>query len=236
MIFSRIERALQPHWCRIYNHPFNQSLYSGTLSIHAFYDFLKQDKLYLFEFSRCLNYLGKKINTPLHREILLHLSCEAEKTHEKLHDKYLSIPSQIKFFSSNNPVTKSTNEVVAAYIRHLHHTTQTNPTSVAVASLVPCFYIYSTLGLRMQQKGIEADNPYRLWIESYSNKEFLSDTQLAIQLLNKISTDENKAVDPRFIIQSFMKSVSFEIAFWDSVYVNKQFSGSNSYAIFSINP
>ena len=54
--------------------------------------------------------------------------------------------------------------------------------------------------------------------------------------LNKISTDENKAVDPRFIIQSFMKSVSFEIAFWDSVYVNKQFSGSNSYAIFSINP
>lgn len=218
MMFSKIKHAIQPYWHQIYQHPFNRALYDGTLPMHSFCNFVQQDKVYLFAFSKGLNYLGKQAISPIHREILQHLALRIEKTHERLHDKYLSTPVQLKFFSNRNPFAYSTNEAFITYIRYIDPTTQViMPLSVALSKFLACYLIYSTVGSHMQQQGVAYDNLYRLWIESYSHPDYLRDTQLIIQVLNEVAAQESKTVDPKYIVQSFMKSVFFEIGLWNSV-------------------
>src|SRR3990167_6504823 len=93
IMFNKIQQAMRPSWHSIYHHPFNQGLHPGTLPIHSFYYFLKHDKYYLYEFSKCLRQVSLQISNPSHQDILFDLSTEIYKEHENLHDKYFTMHS-----------------------------------------------------------------------------------------------------------------------------------------------
>ena len=164
---------MRPYWHSIYHHPFNQGLHAGTLPIHSFYYFLKHDKYYLYEFSKCLRQVGLQISNPSHQDILFDLSTEIYKEHENLHDKYFTMHSWFKFFSNHHVSFQSENKVVKDYIEHLHQMIALKSPLVSLSSLFACYFIYSSVGLHLKQKIILPDNPYCLWVDSYSSKDFL---------------------------------------------------------------
>ncbi len=214
---------MKPYWPIIYNHHFNQLLSDGTLPMPIFCNFLKEDKAYLFKFAQCLNHVAKRVIHSKHREILLYLSHEAFKTHEKLHDKYLMMDSYLIKFFPKNQIQNPGHEAVNNYMQHLHHATHSEsiPIPVAIASLIPCFYIYSNLGMIMQQKEISSGNPYQLWIDSYSSPTFLLSAQLILSVLNELMPPEIEAQYSPLVIETFLKSVLCEISFWDSSLANQ---------------
>src|SRR3990167_1437186 len=217
MLFNTMQRVIHSTYrARIYAHPFNQALYNGTLPIHSFYNFLEQDKPYLNQFSKSLLCLAKRVTHIQHRHMLMQLSHYILNTEAKMHDKYLLANNPMTFFSrvkyNNTP-----NKVVTAYLWHIHRATEIESIPVAIASLIPCFYIYSSLGLYMQQQGVDPNNIYRHWIESYSNPSFLTATQSIITILNELTAHGIDNVHSSHIMNVFIKSVLFEIALWDSV-------------------
>lgn len=223
MIFQKINQAMKPYWPIIYHHHFNQLLSDGTLPMPIFCHFLKADKAYLFKFAQCLKHVAKRVPDSKHREILLYLSHEAFKTHEKLHDKYLMMdPYLIKFFPKNH-IQNPGHEAVNNYMQHLHQTTHSEsiPVPIAIASLIPCFYVYSNLGMIMKKKETSSRNPYQLWIDSYSSPTFLLSTQLIFSVLEELMHPELKTQYSSLVIDAFLTSVLYEISFWDSSLANQ---------------
>lgn len=219
MMLQRINHAIKPYWPIIQNHPFNQLLSTGTLPMPIFCNFLKHDKVYLFKFAECLNHVAKRATQPKHKEILFCLSRQIFKTHEKLHDKYLMMTPYLIGFFSHNPNKQLSNETVNQYLQHIHDATHSEciPLPVAIASLIPCFYIYSNLGRTMQQKKMNSNNPYQLWIDSYSNPAYLLANELILSVLDELIPLEMHSQYAPLAIDVFLESVRYEISLWDSV-------------------
>jgi hypothetical protein len=55
---------IQPIYDKILEHPFNQEFIQGSLSREVFQFYLKQDSLYLLDFSRALALIGAKSTSP----------------------------------------------------------------------------------------------------------------------------------------------------------------------------
>jgi len=216
MIFNYLKQAIQPYQRRIYEHPFNQALASGTLPINKFNAFLQQDEVYLICLSNTLKTIAQRLPNQYHQKICMQLSYDAKKTAEKLHHKYLKNPQQFSFYK---PELIRTIPEITQYTQFLEQISLGESISASIVSVLPCFYIYSTLGTYMNQKGINRNNPYRLWIDSYSNKQFQTSTAWLINYLNHTHQDKSKTEE---LIQIFMQSTQFEIAFWDSFFEGNQ--------------
>ena len=53
--------------------------------------------------------------------------------------------------------------------------------------MVPCMTLYAILGKRLEKAGIEDDNPYREWVETYSSDEFWEAKEQAEGLLDVLT-------------------------------------------------
>ena len=56
-----------------------------------------------------------------------------------------------------------------------------------VAAMVPCMTLYAILGKRLEKAGIEDDNPYREWVETYASDEFWEAKEQAEGLLDVLT-------------------------------------------------
>lgn len=216
MLFYKMLKQISPVMSKIYNHPFNQGLYNGNLPRTAFYDFLRQDKIYLYEFSRVLKKVAHKVEDETDKNIFLKLSYNAYKTQDNLHNKYLK-PQEFSFFKDKQDNAKIL-PIVQEYINFLHNIADNFPVELSIASCIPCFYIYSHLGLHMQKLGVNRENPYALWIDSYSGRNFVLSKILIIETFKKKTLNTMQLEDN--IINAFKKSIDYEMTFWTHVLGN----------------
>ena len=110
------------------------------------------------------------------------------------------------------PVTKS-------YVDHLLAASASGSYGVAVAALLPCFWLYAeagkTLHARFLAAGAPAEHPYAEWLRTYADEDFAQATRDAIALVDdagrKASGDERAAM-----VQAFKHSSRFEVEFFDA--------------------
>lgn len=220
MIVKEMMLAVAHLLPRIHEHPFNTELYRGVLSKEVFNAFLAQDKLYLRAFSAVLNKIALRLSDTEQKQIFYRLSEDAFRTQDNLHHKYLKCAGSNRLFYHHELMATKPISSVSTYIDYLHNTVDFEPIPQAVASCLPCFCIYSDLGLGMKRKGIDKSNPYSLWIESYSKQEFLKSKEVIVAVANQLSAQLDD-VEKKKMIGAFVKSTHFEILFWDSVYRKK---------------
>ncbi len=194
-------------------HPFHVTLSDGTLSLKTFERFLQQDALYLEVFSEALTKTAYRLKPP-HQQLFHQLARNIYDEQVNLHYKYLPRPQGPLFFKS--PVVKARKiAVVEEYTNHLVRHVSSASVQEAVASLIPCYYLYSSLGQEMGQSTKE-DNPYQAWIDSYRSASFLVSTQLILQTLDALCANVNVEHEKK-IIAACNQSAQFELAFWSSV-------------------
>lgn len=217
MLFHKMRTAIAAQLNTLYSHPFNVDLYKGTLPRDIFHTFLEQDRLYLYDFSKALTQTAGRLSNEKHKMLFHKFAKEMVQSEINILHKYLPKPFSPSLFQpAKNSVQKIS--AISQYTAYLFETTNHASIEEAVACLIPCFYIYSTLGIRMRPM-IHENNPYKLWIYSYSNERFLLSTQLIIQTLEELSRDSG-IIDQKPIITAFVTSTQFEIAFWDSIYAS----------------
>ncbi len=194
----------------IYTHIFNQQLFDGTLSAHAFGKYLHDDYIYLHHYASALNKLATRV-TDSHRELALHLNDLSQNIvagEQKMQQQYS------EYFKAT-PEAKP-GAAISVYIKFLNDHAQEAKLSVALCSILPCFWIYAELGAKELFPGQLTHNPYREWIATYSGAEFVKATQMLAATVNQLAIH----ADTKLLAQmekTFSDAVAFELQFFNEV-------------------
>ncbi len=195
----------------IINHPFLTELAAGTLSREAFTRYLQQDDLYIIDDARALALSGVRAPNPEEMLFLLEQAYENLRMEKSLHDEIFMTFEVI-------PVKKKT-LACEAYTGYLLNTAVSNHYEIAVASLLPCFWVYHEVGKRIISSSVK-DNPYRPWIDTYGGDEFQAAVEGMKELADRIA-DRSPSSIREAMVQAFVRSTEFELKFYDSAYNNE---------------
>lgn len=215
---NRLYKNVKPIWDKNYHHPFVQQLGEGTLEKEKFIRYMKQDYVYLIEYSKLfaiavlksddLEIMGKfaeTLNMLLNFEMDLHRQFAAKYgiTEEELEQ------------------TKPT-PMNLAYTSYMLNVAQKGTLAEIVACLLPCAWDYWEIGkqLRKQYEDTLNENPYKKWVDTYDSEKFGEGAKWLIKLMDKLA--EGKTEQELALLEKHFQITSkYEYLFWDMNYHNQ---------------
>lgn len=230
MIHLRMRKEVAPHLLdKIILHPFNIELTEGTLSAAIYQDFLEQDNLYLNVYSEALQMIGNRLEDEHSKQFFLQQSRFIREFEQILHTTYGLTPIDVcqksqhppsQTFFPSNATTPLKIASISNYTHYLLTTAKNVPIEVAIASLLPCYDIYTLLGQRCK-KSYSQNNPYRKWIDTYSDPDFIQSTEKMIEITNRLAQFQNELVQEE-MIEAYRRSTIHELSFIDEIYNRQQ--------------
>lgn len=201
----------KPIYTQILELPFIKELIEGTLEQKRFNFYIQQDALYLADYGRILAALGAKLKKPEYTEAFLHFAGDSVAVEKALHESFL-----------NKQETKTkASPGCLLYTSYLFKQLADQPVEVALAAVLPCFWIYKEVGDYILEHQNKKDNPYQSWIDTYGGEDFEKSVKLAISICDEIAEkcteDQRKAMTEAYVMCSRMEWI-----FWDSAYKMEQ--------------
>ncbi|MEM8722337.1 MAG: thiaminase II [Cyanobacteria bacterium P01_G01_bin.39] len=191
---------------------FIQELQQGSLSKEIFQHYIIQDGIYLGEFARVLAIISAKAPTPKLQLQFARYAQDAIAVERGLHEEFFAefgITPEIALSSQPSPTCLNyTNFLLATAYQHSF--------AIAVAAVLPCFWIYLEVGKHIYQAGNNV-NPYQKWINTYIDPEFEASVTEVIQVTNDLASEVTPA-ESAMMRQVFYRASQFEWMFWDSAY------------------
>lgn len=206
------EQALQrvkPIYNQILNMPFNTELSNGTLPKEKFIFYLAQDAYYLLEFGRTLSAISGRMQNADLVMAFAAFSTGAIFAERNLHESYF-----VEFGLASDVQPTPSTLLYTSYI--LSQAAYAN-IEIAVAAILPCFWIYKAVGdhIFAQQNG--SKNPYKRWIDMYAGVEFAAAVEKAIDITDELAAQAN-AVTQQKMLDAFEMATRLEWMFWNSAY------------------
>ena len=214
---DQLWQSTLPVYDEILRHPFIEELTKGSLSRERFVFYMKQDALYLQDFSRALALTGSRLPDLDAAQSFMGFAHGVFSVERQLHETYF------RDYGVSLNVDRA--PACFAYTQFLLATATTETHNVAAAALLPCFWIYREVGNTIVSRAAEhlQSNPYARWIETYSGAGFDESVRRAIDIVEALgqgaSSDEKQSMQ-----QAFEKSARLEWMFWDSAYRLEQWS------------
>lgn len=192
----------------IMNLDFIKSLGDGSLDEDLFDFYLNQDAEYLKRYSRALAATAAKTQDD---DARVHWSSSAAACIEAESELHRS------WFKKTGTAMKSAcSPATLAYVNHLLATTFSEDYVVAVAAILPCYWLYEEVGHVLVEK-TTPDNPYNDWISMYSSKEFDASVRKAIECVEKAF--EQASPSQRILaVQAYMTSCVYEYDFFNQAH------------------
>ena len=144
--------------------PFNQELAAGTLSRERFCHYMIQDAHYLVAYGRALAVTAAKSDNAEGVVQFANAANEAVVVERSLHGGFMrDFGISAEQFAAT-PLTPACHH----YTNYLVATAWSAPYPVAVAALLPCFWIYAEVGRDIHARSAQ-DNPYQAWVDTYAS-------------------------------------------------------------------
>ncbi len=194
----------------IYQHPFNQQLFAGSLEQSIFGHYLRDDFLYLHEFSFAIQNIAKRttsINPKLSRQL-------STLAHEVIAGEQ---DMQLKYAVHFNHPEHRMGATVTEYSKYLINSSLNKDIPYALCSILPCFWIYYQLGVMNRSSKSILKNPYHDWIATYTSPEFIKVTKELAATIELIAQSSD-VTDWMKMNTFFSKSTEFELRFFNEVY------------------
>ena len=207
-------RASSDIYDKIIKHPFNQELMQGTLSQDKFAYYIEQDSLYLQDFARCHALIASRISLEYVRTFLKYADDTFIAEQEVVHQFF----KKTFGFKATGLITPAT----LSYTSYLLSVSAMESVEVAVAAILPCFWVYREVGLFIAKKTSEK-NPYERWIETYSSKDFGDSATEAIRIFDCLAEGVTDVVRQK-MIDAFYKSTCLEWHFWNDAYYRRVYN------------
>ncbi len=206
-IRARAERLHQA----IFNHPFVTGIGDGTLDVERFKHFIRQDYLYLIEYSRVLALAAARAPSIESMGRFAQLLTETLNTEMALHRGYCA---RFGITQAELEATKAA-PTTQAYTDFFVKTAYHGSFAELACALLPCMWDYCEIGLMLAQRGKPVHQPlYAEWIDMYSSAEFqaLADwlRGLVDQLAEGASAEERTCMEAAYVT-----STRYEYAFWE---------------------
>ncbi len=202
--------AARPLWDAQLQHPFVRGIADGTLDPETFKNWVRQDYLYLKEYSRmfawgaarsdrlaAMQWYAKILDLTLNLEMGLHRTY-AERfniTLEELEGEAIW------------PTTR-------AYTDFLVRTAADGDMADLVAALLPCAWGYAYVAEHMAKLGTPEDARYADWIAMYVSEEFVAARDWLIDEMDRLGEGVSSEKRQR-LIDIFVLSSRYEWMFWE---------------------
>lgn len=214
MIFEKMRTSVETIMKKIVNQSFNQELSQGILPKEKFIHYLQQDALYLADFSRALSLTAARLNCNEQAHQYMQFALGAIQAEQSLHMSYLK--------EHQSPLTLNTEQSPTCfmYTNYILRMAATASVEEAVASLLPCFWVYREVG-KILSLTKNSNNPYNHWIELYAGEAFDSSVKQAIDITNALSHSASDEIKRKMIL-AFIRSTQLEWCFWESAYCQEK--------------
>jgi thiaminase/transcriptional activator TenA len=209
MLFTdQLWQQITPLYETILSHGFVQELAAGTLPTTKFQYYIRQDALYLTDFSRALAQLAVKATQPADILQFTEFAANAIRVERILHETYFTR-------YGIQPATQK-EPACFAYTNFLLATTATQSLAVGAVAVLPCFWIYREVGKFIYEQA-SPQNPYQAWIDTYASNDFDQVVSQMLTLTNQLA----ESASPTELDQmkaAFIQSSRLEWYFWNDAY------------------
>ncbi|QTE22607.1 thiaminase II [Polaribacter cellanae] len=206
---TNVWKQIQPIYNRILNMPFIAELTDGTLPKEKFKFYMAQDSHYLEHFGRSLSLIASRIENINDTLTFIRFAEGAIVVENALHESY---------FKDFNLTDKGSMQPSCHHYAHTLKSTATLANiEVAVAAVLPCFWIYREVGHYITTNLKSVNNPYQKWIDTYGGEEFNTLVEQAIKITDRLALNCTKA-QQNLMTDAFITSSHLEYQFWDGAY------------------
>lgn len=228
MLFNKMRHQVTHLMSKIYTLPFNQELANGTLPLEKFTFYLAQDALYLADYSKALALTAGRLPHNHQTELFIQFAMDAMKAERELH------LNTLKKYAVAVPLKSEQSPFCFMYTNYLLRMAHSAPVEEAVASLLPCFWVYQQVGQWALAKKT-ANNPYQDWIDLYASPEFNTSVDLAINTLNELG-EIASAHTKKNMLAAFQRATQLEYCFWQGAYAQETFPVKITTATATVTP
>ncbi|AZA92552.1 Thiaminase-2 [Chryseobacterium nakagawai] len=205
--------AIEKHYQSILDMPFIKELSDGTLPQKKFRFYMAQDSLYLEHFGRTLSIIAAKITDLQDVLTFMRFAENAIVVENALHESYFK-----DFGLSDKGVLEP---ACHHYIHFLRSTAALESVEIAVAAVLPCFWIYREVGNYIYEIQNTVNNPYEKWIATYAGEEFSAAVDQAIAIGDKIAENSTEETRKK-MTEAFIMASRMEFHFWEAAYELKR--------------
>ena len=188
---------------------FLKELSEGSLSNDAFARYIAQDEIYLKNYYNQMYMLADLMEDAQDRNLFLSFAQSGMEGEKALHDML------IEKYGIDTEVEASM--VTAGYNAHIREGIASGNPCVALASVLPCMWIYNQVGLHILNHSKLEGNPYKEWILEYGQEEFTTGVNKVLKMIDgwasKADSQTREMMD-----YYYLKAALYEYAFWDYGY------------------
>lgn len=192
-------------YSEISNHPFVRKLTKGTLPGASFAHYLAQDMLYLKDDAVAFMNLSKRVSDTSEKEFFQLMAEDLIALEQDLHDHFLSHFNVVE--------AKVKSPAIEAYTSFLLYHSKNSGHRVAASALLPCFWVYNSVGKNMVNFSAE-NNIYQKWIDTYKGGKYEEYTNTFIQIVEKYGSEASN--NEKLMMQKvFVESTKLELDFFE---------------------
>ena len=210
---EEIREEAEEVWTAILEHPMVRELGAGTLDEAPFRYWVRQDYLYLIEYSRVFALGAAKAPTLDRMGTFAELLESTVNVEMDLHRSYAAE------FEIGEAELESTepSPTTRAYTDFLVRTAALGSFGDIVAALLPCMWGFNETARRLEADGEPDDERYAEWIETYAGEEFTELTDWCLDLMDEVAADAPPDARDRYR-ELFLTSARYEYRFWDAAW------------------
>ena len=201
-------------WDGLFHHPFVVGIGSGQLPLEKFQFYVKQDYLYLIQYSRVLALAVAKAPSLVDVGRFADLLKETLDTEMSLHRAFC-----LKFGVSSSELDGTRPApVTLAYTDYLLRVAYEGTITDVVATLLPCQWGYNETGLHLSRTSDASEkNPYAEWIHTYASEEFTAFVGWLRDFLDSVTDGAGEREMDR-LSRHFLTATRYEFLFWEMAY------------------
>jgi thiaminase/transcriptional activator TenA len=208
-----LEPTAESLWDAIVDHPMVTQLGEGTLDEAPFRYWVRQDYVYLVEYSRVFALGASKAPDLGRLGTFAELLESTVNTEMALHREYAAdfgISEAELEATRPSPTTR-------AYTDFLVRTAALGTFGDLVAALLPCMWGFNETAKRLDARGRPDHEGYAAWVEMYAGEEFTELTDWCLDLMDDVAADAAEETRERYR-DLFVLSGRYEYRFWDAAW------------------
>lgn len=203
---------------------FLAELAAGTLPPETFVHYLLQDSAYLSGYGQAMTLLAARAPSAEHRRFWARATSDTIAEEQAMQAQLMGSErfSALAAELTDDDGAPQPSPTTQGYTSWLVATAAVDDHAVAVAAVLPCFWVYAEVGRHLVETIGEAmdEHPYRSWVEVYSDPAFDRAVEEAIGIFEQLHEAADESVRAR-MLDAFERGCVYEHRFWAAAHVRE---------------
>ena len=209
---DQMSAAVNDIWAEYYTHPFVRGIENGTLDKEKFRYYIKQDYLYLTEYTKVFGIGIAKAKSIEVTKLFAHYIQLLTDGEMDIHRGYMGRFGVTEKELADTPRALEN----LSYTSYMLRVAYEGGEAEVLAAILSCAYSYEMIARNIVRNNPDSVNHsfYGDWIRGYVSDEYSKENVVLFEMLEKLTehyTDEQK----KHIIDIYAACSRYELAFWD---------------------